>query len=114
MTTTFDERCSACHGDLDRLQNLHSTWINLTHPGFSRLLNAPLAEAAGGLELCQPKEGREPVRFAGTDDATYQDLLGWITLGAEALRAQPRMDMPGAVAAAYEQDLGRLYRGGEK
>ena len=58
--------------------------------------------------------GKEPVRFANKKDRTYQDLLAWIAEGSQVLRAQPRMDMPGAVAASYEQDFGHLYHGGGK
>ena len=112
LTKTFNEKCGGCHGRLDRQHNRHSTWINLTHPEFSRILNAPLAESAGGLELCREKEGKPPVRFDRKDDPVYRAMLGWITEGKEALQTKPRMDMPGAIPIPYEQDFGRLYRGG--
>ena len=112
LTNSFNTKCAACHGELDRRQNRHSTWVNLTHPEFSRMLNAPLAKSAGGLELCQSKNGRQPFRFKDKTDPDYRAMLGWITEGKEILRSKPRMDMPGAVAASYEQDFGRLYRGG--
>ncbi len=114
LTQRFNSRCSGCHGQLDRGHNRHSTWVNLTHPEFSRLLNAPLAKSAGGLELCREKAGKQPVRFRDKDDPDYSAMLEWIAAGKERLEARPRMDMAGAIAAPYEQDFGRLYRGGGK
>ena len=96
----------------DSQQKENTTSTPFSPEKFSRLLNAPLAKLVGGLELCQAKEGKLPVRFADQTDRTYQDLLAWITAGARALKAQPRMDMPGAVAASYEQDFGHLSHGG--
>ena len=111
LTESFNRRCAKCHGNLDRQQNRHSTWVNLTHPEFSRMLNAPLAKSAGGLERCREKDGHQPVRFADKSDPDYRAMLGWIIEGNQLLESNPRMDMPGAVSVPYEQDFGHLYRG---
>ncbi|MFH1267451.1 MAG: hypothetical protein ABIK89_17140, partial [Planctomycetota bacterium] len=44
----FQTKCASCHGELDYLQNRHSTWVNLTHPEHSRVLSKHLAKSAGG------------------------------------------------------------------
>ncbi len=53
------------------------------------MIRAPLAKAAGGLELCGPAV------FADTADADYVEILAAITAAAEELRAIKRFDMPG-------------------
>ena len=108
----FTKYCASCHGGLDMRHNRHSTWINLTHPEQSRVLGAPLAKSAGGLGLCQAKEGKQPIRFAGKSDPIHSAMLRLITEGSRALRANPRVDMPGATPAPYKQDFGQLFRGG--
>ena len=108
----FKAHCAACHGGLDLRNNRHSTWVNLSRPQYSRVLNAPLAKSAGGLELCETRNGAPPARFADRDDPVYRAMLRAIEQGARELAEKPRMDMPGAVPAPYEQDFGRLYRGG--
>jgi hypothetical protein len=63
----YSKRCASCHGKdffVDK-SGEHHTWINLTHPEWSRVLNAPLAKSAGGLELCRPKDGKITNLFAG-------------------------------------------------
>lgn len=64
--------------------------VNLTHPGESRLLRAPLSKDAGGLGLCGSSV------FATTDDAGYQAALRVIAAWSADLAAHPREDMPGA------------------
>ncbi|KKM23600.1 hypothetical protein LCGC14_1613540, partial [marine sediment metagenome] len=66
--------------------------INLTHPEFSQVLSAPLSKQAGGLGLCQPKEGM-PRPFVDRSDPDYQAMLGALRRGQETLTAHPRVDM---------------------
>ena len=66
--------------------------INLTHPGHSLLLSAPLAEDAGGLGLCRDADGR-PFIFADKSDPDYRAVLTAIEKGRQALYARPRVDM---------------------
>ena len=108
----FAKHCASCHGGLDMRHNRHSTWINLTHPEYSRVLGAPLAKSAGGLGLCKAKDGEQPTRFVGKSDPIYSAMLRLITEGSRALQANPRIDMPGAKPAPYQQDFGHLFRGG--
>ncbi len=70
--------------------------INLTHPEFSQMLTAPLPEKAGGLGLCQPREGL-PGPFADKSDPDYQAILRALQRGHERLKAHPRTDMLGTV-----------------
>lgn len=65
--------------------------INLTNPGHSLLLRAPLAEAAGGFGYCL-KDG-EPV-FASEADPDYQRMLAVIENAKRNLYFRPRVDMP--------------------
>jgi len=112
LVKRFEAKCAPCHGGLDYLQNRHSTWVNLTHPEWSRLVNAPLSKSAGGLELCVEKGGKPPARFADRTDPDYLAMLEAITQGKDVLYAHPRMDMSGATPAPYSQDFGHLFRGG--
>jgi len=66
--------------------------INLTHPEFSQVLTAPLPKQAGGLGLCQPREGM-PRPFADHSDPDYQAMLQALRRGRETLTANPRVDM---------------------
>ncbi len=70
--------------------------INLTHPEWSLMLRAPLPKAAGGLGLCQTKEGF-PRPFVDKSDSDYQAMLRSLQIGRETLSANPRVDMPAAV-----------------
>jgi mono/diheme cytochrome c family protein len=99
---TFEGSCSSCH-------SVKPEWINLTHPEYSRVLNAHLSKDAGGYGFVKTKDGKEPPVFAGTDDAIYQALLKAIEGGKDALYARPRVDMPGATPIAQERNFGRLY-----
>jgi hypothetical protein len=105
----------ACHATLSetdhnawsdmRPQNM---WINLTRPEFSRLLNAHLSKAAGGLGVETLKDGRRPPVFQDVNDPVYRTMLQAIEKGREALEARPRMDMPGGQAVPQERDFGRV------
>jgi hypothetical protein len=111
----YNRDCVACHATLSesdhgawsdmRPQNM---WINLTRPEFSRLLNAHLSKAAGGLGVDAPKDGRRPPVFQNTNDPVYQAILRAIDKGRAALEARPRMDMPGGQAVPQERDFGRV------
>ncbi|MGB2820834.1 MAG: hypothetical protein WBF17_07630, partial [Phycisphaerae bacterium] len=103
---TYQARCAACHGKSPK-----ATWINLTRPELSRVLNAPLAKAAGGLELCKAKGKGPPARFAEKTDADYLAMLEAIRQGADELRKRPRVDMPDAKPLPYPQDFGKLFSG---
>ena len=108
LTAVYNQRCANCHSELSGHYR-QNRWINLTHPGNSRLLNAHLAKQSGGLELTIKHKGELPPVFANTDDAVYQSLLKPIEQGTAALRARPRMDMPGGVAIPQERDFGRVF-----
>ena len=114
LADMFDANCSICHGKLDRVHNHHTTWVNLTRSELSRILNAPLSKSAGGLELCQAKDGKKASRFTDKSNPTYQAMLALIRQGHDELYQKPRMDMVGAKPAAYPQDFGHLFRGGGK
>jgi len=62
---------------------------NISRPGKSYLLLAPLAREAGGLELCGKKV------FANTDDPLYRQILAAISDGHDRLVRGKRFDMPG-------------------
>jgi len=112
----YSQSCVACHGTLSesdkgawsdaRPQN---TWINLTRPEFSRLLNAHLSKAAGGLGIDKPKEGRQPPAFADTNAPVYQAMLQAIEKGRASLTARPRMDMPGGRAVPQDRNFGKVF-----
>ncbi len=74
----------------DRYNTRNAVLVNLTHPGQSRLLRAPLAKESGGLGLCKE------VPFADVDDSRYRAALEVIRGWAEDLAANPREEMPGA------------------
>ncbi len=109
LNTVYGRRCGACHGPLDSRGDARGAWVNLTRPESSRVLNAPLAKTAGGLQLCGAKNGKQPSLFQDKTDADFQTMLRAIEAGCRALREKPRMDMPGAVRSPYEQDFGRLF-----
>jgi len=69
--------------------------INLTHPKYSQMLTAPLAEEAGGLGLCKDKDGT-PLIFKDRNDSDYQTMLEAIRRGHETLMRHPRVDMVAA------------------
>lgn len=67
----------------------HQSLCNLTRPGKSLLLQAPLSEHSGGLGLC----GKDV--FANTADRDYQAILATIVTAADQLARHKRFDMPG-------------------
>lgn len=99
----FRSSCAACHG------GHRVTWINLTRPEWSRALMAPLARSAGGLELCKPKNKKQPPNFQNKNDPAYQAMLKALEQGRSALYAKPRMDMPGGQPEPYPTDFGKLF-----
>ena len=66
--------------------------LNLTHPEWSLSLQAPLSREAGGLGLCQDKDGT-PYIFKNKNDSDYQAILAAIRKGQELLIAEPRVDL---------------------
>jgi hypothetical protein len=81
MTEAIARRCDICHGEGLTLphtaSHLHRRFeahrmFNFTNPEQSRILTAPLAKSAGGLQLCQG------VVFADRDDPDYQTILAGI------------------------------------
>jgi hypothetical protein len=62
---------------------------NLTRPEKSLLVQAPLAEDAGGRGLCRPAV------FTSTEDADYREILARIAQAARRHQAEQRFDMPG-------------------
>jgi len=115
----IQRRCASCHAEPSRLlprslsdERGLSFWrpdpndprlntsrhivFNLSRPGKSIFLLAPLAEAAGGWGLCrQTPAGPAPDVFAATADPDYQALLSFITAGQRRLAEIKRFDMAG-------------------
>lgn len=113
----IEQRCAACHqGTLVLPKSLSderglSFWrftlddpllrlsrhilFNLTDPENSLLLQAPLSEAAGGLQLCLDASGRRVPVLADRQDSGYQTLLAMIAAGKANLDSIGRFDMPG-------------------
>jgi hypothetical protein len=104
-------RCRACHPTGFRIdpaaapcqvpdlaQTLVPPILNLTHPEQSRVLTAPLARSAGGLQRCGQAV------FADTGDPVYRAALDVIQGWREELLDRPREDMLGFVPCdAYHQ-----------
>jgi hypothetical protein len=82
--------------DDPRLLTSRQIVFNLSRPEKSLILLAPLAQAAGGWELCRATNTDERVAvFADTRDAGYQKLLALVEAGKEFIEKQtPRFDMP--------------------
>ncbi|MBN1125469.1 MAG: hypothetical protein JXA82_10710 [Sedimentisphaerales bacterium] len=106
FSTLYDKQCSSCHGTDFFVENSgdHHTWINLTHPQWSRVLTAPLVKSAGGLELCRLKDGTSPKVFQRRSDVDYLKMLAAIERGKKQLYQKPRMDMPGAKPLPYPEN----------
>jgi mono/diheme cytochrome c family protein len=110
----IDRRCAACHqgpnclpralsDEMDisfwrpdwsdpRLKHSRHIVFNLTRPGKSLMLLAPLAREAGGYGTCV-RDAR-PV-FPSTADAGYQAILAMVVAGQRRLDVIKRFDMPG-------------------
>ena len=108
----YRRRCAECHGNDFYVKNSgqRHTWLNLTHPEWSRALKAMLAESAGGLALCKPKHGKEP-RLTAKDHPDYTAMLQALKQGKKSLYARPRMDMKGAVPVPYPTNYAGPYKG---
>ena len=109
----YRKRCASCHGKDFYTKNngRHHTWINLTHPQWSRVLTAPLAKTAGGLQLCKPKEAKLPNSFANKTDPDYKTILAAINQGKNDLYATPRVDMPNATPLPYPKNYAGPFKG---
>jgi len=68
--------------------------FNLSRPTRSLLLLAPLARAAGGLELCRDAQGKPVAVLAATDQPDYRTLLAMVEAGRQNLETIKRFDMP--------------------
>lgn len=77
---------------------LYQAYCNLSRPGKSLFLQAPLAKASGGLGLC----GRAV--FESTEDADYQAILRTIEVAAAQLAEQKRFGMDGFVPNRFYLD----------
>jgi len=109
----YRRRCASCHGKDFYTQNngRHHTWINLTHPNWSRVLTAPLAKTAGGLQLCKPKDNKEPQLFPDKTDPDFKTILAAIDQGKKDLYANPRTDMPNAKPLPYPKNYAGPFKG---
>lgn len=104
----YKPNCGSCHAGLGRPALTH-TWINLTRPDFSRVLNAHLAKAAGGMGITNKKGARSPPVFTSTRDPVYASMREAIRAGKKALDAKPRMDMAGGVPIPQERNFGKTF-----
>jgi hypothetical protein len=113
----MERRCAACHQGNDvlpksmsdergisfwrfslddpRLKLSRHIVFNLSRPGDSLLLRAPLAKDAAGFQLCRDSEGQSVAVFAGTEDPDYQTLLEMVAAGQAELERIKRFDMEG-------------------
>ena len=83
----------------------------MTRPQFSRVLRAPLAAAAGGLDRCRKEDGQSAAVFAGKSDPDYAAMLKAIEQGRREMLANPRVDMPGAKPKPYYREFDREFTG---
>jgi hypothetical protein len=119
-------RCNSCHGNRrlrlpdspsdnmgmppwairygdPRLRFSRHILYNLTRPEKSLQLLAPLARAAGGLQVCKPADKNGKIKkgaktqaiFASTEDPDYIKLLAAIRRTKALLDEMKRFDMPG-------------------
>ena len=110
-------RCGVCHGrggkaGAKRIDTGDSAY-NLTEPGESLVLLAPLSKTAGGLDLCRAKgkaaRGTSQPVFADTRDADYGKLLSSIAAAKRQLDRIKRFDMPDFIPnAPYLREM-RAY-----
>ncbi len=112
----WEANCASCHGEFTNMdmkawsfRKASDRWLNLTRPEFSRVLNAHLSEAAGGMGIDGVKKEQPNFHIETQEDATYQAMLAAIEKGRDALKARPRMDMAGGVAIPQQRDFGKLY-----
>lgn len=113
LLATYDKSCVSCHGPLvdwrPYFKPRQDMQVNLTRPEFSRILNAHLSKAAGGLGIAARKDGHTPPVFSDTNDPIYQAMLCAINKGKAALEVRPRMDMPGGKAIPQKRDFGKTF-----
>lgn len=110
LVPLFAEHCAGCHGKLEKhrtLGNRKLGWINLSFPKNSLLLNAHLANSAGGMELVGKDPKKRPPVWGSHEVPAYRAMLEAISEGRDMLRENPRVDMPGAVPRPGRNDWGR-------
>lgn len=113
----FERRCGGCHDSAKMLatrdlNNNEDSWLNFTHPQWSRSLLAPLAKDAGGAGLCVlPKKAPAGELFMTREDPDFIALLRAIDEGAAEMDARPRVDMAGGRPVAFERNFGRVFTG---
>jgi hypothetical protein len=115
----FETHCASCHdaktwGSVvmnmgNQNESAIETWVNLTTPDHSHLLNYHLATAAGGMGHTGRVARLTPMILSSTNAPAYKDLLRALQEGRASLQAKPRMDMPGAVMVPQERDFGRVF-----
>jgi len=95
-------RTAAGYYKFGRSRPPHSL-CNLTRPAKSPLLRAPLAEAAGGLELC------DGAVFADTKDPDYLAILAAIETTSRKHAEEKRFDLPGFIPNVYYTRMLQRY-----
>jgi hypothetical protein len=80
--------------DDPRLKLSRHIVFNLTRPDKSLLVLAPLAEKAGGLDLCLDDQGTPATVFTSVNDPDYQKLVEMAAAGKRNLDTIKRFDMP--------------------
>jgi len=99
MDDVYARRCSACHQtkgvSMKRAAwrtrgGINDPYLRVTNPHLNAFLLAPLAKSAGGTQQC----GKAV--FTDTTDPDYKAVLKTFEPTDKAIRAVPRMDMPGA------------------
>ena len=103
MDGVYARRCAKCHQAKGVAMKrpawrtrggINDPYLRVSNPHLNDFLLAPLAKSAGGTEKCG--EGV----FADTNDPDYRAVLKTFEPTDKAIKARPRMDMPGAKAAA--------------
>ena len=90
-----------------RLRYSRHILYNLSRPDKSLQILAPLAQAAGGLGICQDENGASV--FKDTSDSDYQTLLTAINKTSQRLDTIKRFDMPGfQPTVAYIREMRRF------
>jgi mono/diheme cytochrome c family protein len=111
FTSVFNKNCAACHGAASQGHaqgTIRESWINLTHPERSKVLNAHLAKEAGGWGLIGEKNnGSAPVMTR--ESPLYRTMLVEIKTAAAALASKPRVDMPGATPVMEDVRYNNRY-----
>jgi hypothetical protein len=87
LDRVFERRCASCHAGEAGRRAVRFPSLDFRRPGRSRILLAPLAEAAGGWQACG-----EAV-FGDRADPDHASIARAIEDVARALRERPRRDM---------------------